>query len=297
MPTPHPLPYQGSKRQLAPTLLKFIPADTTRLVEPFAGSGALSLAIAQRSKNIAFVLNDINAPLIALWDAILHRPRWLADGYAALWVMQTGRERRFYDAVRTRFNRTLQPHYFLYLLARCVKAAVRYNQAGEFNQSPDNRRKGKQPSHLRDEIIGAASILSGRTSLFARDYKAILRAVRPDDVIYLDPPYQGVSAQRDSRYLQSIPFDELVHELECLNAKGLAFIVSYDGVSGAKKYGRDLPLHLRLEHFYLQAGRSAQATLLGRTDRTVESVYLSAALKERLQPQAAKQDEIQLQLW
>ena len=45
---PHPIPYQGSKRNLAPIILSYFPPRFRRLVEPFAGSAAVSLAVAQR---------------------------------------------------------------------------------------------------------------------------------------------------------------------------------------------------------------------------------------------------------
>jgi DNA adenine methylase len=142
MNVPHPIPYQGSKRRLAPYILQYFPTSFTRLIEPFAGSAALSLVVATKKKNPTFILNDINAPLMHLWEQIIHQPRTLALQYRELWNAQLGREREFYFAIRAQFNATQCPHHFLYLLARCVKAAVRYNRKGEFNQSPDNRRKG-----------------------------------------------------------------------------------------------------------------------------------------------------------
>src|SRR5207253_11286383 len=62
-----------------------------------------------------------------------------------------------------RSNRTRRPHHFLYLLARCVKASVRYNADGEFNQSPDNRRMGALPETMREQILGASFLLKGKT--------------------------------------------------------------------------------------------------------------------------------------
>ena len=47
------------------------------------------------------------------------------------------------------WGETGKPDLLLYLLARCVKAAVRYNASGEFNQSPDNRRRGMPPHDAR----------------------------------------------------------------------------------------------------------------------------------------------------
>ena len=41
---PHPIQYQGSKRNLAPVILRYFPKGFNRLVEPFAGSAAISIA-------------------------------------------------------------------------------------------------------------------------------------------------------------------------------------------------------------------------------------------------------------
>lgn len=281
MAVPHPIPYQGSKRALAPLLLRYIPNDTDRLIEPFAGSAALSIYAAERGRVQQFWLNDLNAPLIDLWRSIVDAPLKLAERYEFLWAHQLGHERRFYDLVRERFNRTRRPYYLLYLLARCVKASVRYNTAGEFNQSPDNRRKGKQPAAMRREIAGAARLFQDRVYWSSLDYSYVLAQAAPRDVVYLDPPYQGVTG-RDRRYLEGVNFDDLVAQLENLNQRGIAYLLSYDGRTGNKTFGQPMPSHLRLAHIEAAAGRSSQATLLGRADHTVESVYLSPALVERL---------------
>jgi DNA adenine methylase len=98
----------------------------------------------------------------------------------------------------------------------------------------------------------------------------------------MDPPYQGVCGERDPRYLKAVLFPEFVEVLESLNARDVAYLVSYDGRTGDKVHGYRLPSHLRLHLVELNAGRSSQATLLGRTEVTVESLYLSPALADRL---------------
>src|SRR6266496_3520002 len=100
MNVPHPIPYQGSKRNLATTLLTYFPADATRLIEPFAGSAALSLAASSLQKVEGYLLNDINRPLIQLWDMIIQQPDELAAQYESLWQAQIEQERVYYDQVR-----------------------------------------------------------------------------------------------------------------------------------------------------------------------------------------------------
>jgi DNA adenine methylase len=282
MKTPHPIPYQGSKRNLAPRILAYFPMDIETLIEPFAGSGALTLAAAERDLAERYRLNDLNKPLVDLWRMIVEEPQKLAKQYETIWRAQHGDRRDYYDKIRDEFNRTRRPHHFLYLLARCVKAAVRYNADGQFNQSPDNRRMGALPETMREQILGASFLLKGKTELSAEDYRTAMARATADDLVYLDPPYQGVCGERDPRYLKGVLFDEFVEALSVLNARDISYIVSYDGRTGGKVHGRALPGNLRLRHIELNAGRSSQETLLGRSAVTYESLYLSPALSERL---------------
>ncbi|MBN1286353.1 MAG: DNA adenine methylase [Anaerolineae bacterium] len=282
MSVPQPIPYQGSKRRIARHILRFFPGEFDTLIEPFAGSAAVSLAAAHARKARRFHLNDINQPLMALWREIIHDPAGIADAYEKLWREQTGRERAFYDFVRDRFNATQRPDYFLYLLARCVKASVRYNAQGEFNQSPDNRRKGRQPESMRRDIEAASRLLRGTAALTSRDYGAVLGGASPGDLVYMDPPYQGVSGFKDPRYYSGVDFDRFAGELARLNERGVPFLLSYDGHKAGSRYGRALPAGLNLHKVEIEAGRSSQATLLGRNEITYESLYLSGALVERL---------------
>lgn len=280
---PYPIPYQGSKRKLAKKIVTCLPVDTDRLFEPFCGSAAISIAAAASThRPRAIRLNDSNEPLALLWQAIIERPETVADAYEELWSQQLGCERSFYDEIRSAFNRTHEPELLLYLLARCVKAAVRYNAAGEFNQSPDNRRLGCNPARMRCHVGRASELLRYHTTVTAVDYVEALVDAAPADVVYMDPPYQGVSTRRDRRYRDIVGFDDFVDVLADLNRRCLSFIVSYDGRCGDRIYGQQLPDKLRLTHLELDAGRSTQATLIGKASVTIESLYLSSAIVERL---------------
>lgn len=289
MKIPHPIPYQGSKRNLAPRILPFFPPNIRRLIEPFAGSAAITLAAAEKQMADSYVINDANAALIALWREIIEHPEKLSERYARVWQRQhdSGDAIGWFNQVRADFNRNGRPEHFLFLLARCVKASVRYNRNGEFNQSADKRRHGTQPATMREHLIGASYLLRGRAVCEQRDYRDVLAGATPRDLVYMDPPYQGVSRQRDSRYLLGVNFDEFVAALADLNARNISYIVSYDGRTGNKTYGPPLPHSLGLDLIELHAGRSSQATLLGRQDETVESLYLSPALRERLAQHSA----------
>lgn len=282
MAVPHPIPYQGSKRGLAATILRYFPATFNRLIEPFAGSAAMSLATAHAGRAARFLLGDANEPLIDLWDSILHQPQQLSEGYRIHWQAQKDQEKEYYNSVRDCFNTTKRPEDFLYLLARCVKASVRYNTRGEFNQGPDNRRSGASPDTMAYHIACASQLLAGKTALVRGDYRVTLAQAQPGDVVYMDPPYQGVCGRRNPRYAAQLESEDFIDALNDLNRRGISFLVSYDGRTEDKKYGEVLPAFLQLRHLEVSAGRSTQATLLGRAEETFESLYLSPALCEQV---------------
>lgn len=278
MIVPQPFQYQGSKRALAPLIVKYFPLKFNRFVEPFAGSAAMTTACAARSRSAAYWVNDLNRPLAELVNQIINRPEDVADAYTKLWKSDSEEALEHFYSVREQFNRTQEPTLFLYLLARCIKGAVRYNNDGLFNQSPDKRRLGTRPETMRRNIIAVSMMLRGKTVVTSHDFRDVLASTGKNDVIYMDPPYQGTSGERDNRYLAGLSFDDFVTALDQMNGRGLKYAISYDGRTGDKVYGRPLPGYLKLSLIELEAGRSTQATLLGRDEITVESLYLSPAL-------------------
>ncbi|MDP2653417.1 MAG: DNA adenine methylase [Candidatus Omnitrophota bacterium] len=296
MKIPQPFPYQGSKRRIARKILSYFPEKSNfRLIEPFAGSAAISLAAATYNKATSFVINDANEPLINLWRTIVDQPQEISLKYKNLWNEQLEREHQYYNQIREKFNRTKRPEYLLYLMARCVKAAIRYNSFGEFNQSPDNRRRGMSPASMKENIFRSSYLLRGRVTFLSEDYKDVLNVATQNDLVYMDPPYQGVCCNRDQRYIRGVKFDEFVTMLENLNRKDVPFIVSYDGRTGDKLHGEKLPGHLQLTHLEINAGKSTQATLLGRQAITFESIYLSQALNNKIrESNFAREEQLEL---
>lgn len=282
MKIPHPIPYQGSKRNLASQILRFFPDDTQRLVEPFAGSAAVSVASAYYFKADSFWLNDINKPLTRLWRKIIDDPEYIAGKYRDIWLEQIGKEEEHYYKIRALFNETHRPEYLLFLLAKCVKAAVRYNANGEFNQSPDKRRKGRRPEKMREDILRVSKLLAGRTKITAFSYEDLIDNLSANDLVYLDPPYQGTGKNGGFRYFADVGYDDFVTSLFLLNKKNIPFILSYDGRTGNKIFGKLLPKELNLTQLELDAGRSSTATLHNRKDRTFEALYLSESVAERV---------------
>lgn len=102
---PQAFPYQGSKRKLAPAIVECVPPDTDRLIEPFAGSAAISVATAWANRARRFWINDAHEALVALWRRIIHDPDGLSQDYHRIWDEQHGRDRRTQNVSGRRLRR------------------------------------------------------------------------------------------------------------------------------------------------------------------------------------------------
>jgi DNA adenine methylase len=248
-----------------------------RLIEPFAGSAAITLAAAQQEKFPSFVIGDRLEPLASLWQGIIESSDGIANTYDVLWHRERERPIDEFYVIRSEFNADRDPAKLLYLLARCVKNAVRFNPSGDFNQSPDKRRKGTHPDSMRRELLAAHRLLAGKAVTICADFLELFESANPGDFFYLDPPYQGTSEGRDSRYIGGVSRERMIEGLEILNRKNIPFVLSYDGSCGERTYGDRLPNELA-SRILLDVGRSSQATLNGQDHVTIESLYISRNL-------------------
>jgi DNA adenine methylase len=277
---PHPIPYQGSKRGLAPLIAPYVLRGVETWFEPFAGSAAMTLWAAHSKVARHYVVGDVLAPIVQLLEAIVERPERTAATYAEIWQKQASEDHAYFNRVRDRYNSDRDPVDLLYIICRCVKNAIRFNSKGYFTQSVDKRRLGMHPQKMADEIDGASWLLRGRTRFVVGDWVATAENAGPRDFVYMDPPYLGTTIGRDKRYAEGLQQGKLIAGLEGLLARRVPFVLSYDGMTGGKEYGPPLPDHLGLMRLFLHAGKSSQATLVGRSEETVESLYLSPGVGE-----------------
>ena len=275
---PHPIPYQGSKRRLAPVIDRYLPESIATFYEPFAGSAAMTIYAAHRRRARRFVVGDSFAPMVALLRSIVEEPVRTASRYREIWEGQHEGGHDFFNEVRARYNDGQDPVDLLYLICRCVKNAVRFNGNGRFTQSVDRRRLGMRPDRMQAAMVGVSSILRGRTEFRQGDWKETSATARPQDFVYMDPPYLGISIGRDKRYHRQLMRNELIDGLENLRRRDVPFALSYDGMTGGREYGPPLPESLGLTRLMLHAGTSSQATLSGRSEETVESLYVTPGL-------------------
>jgi DNA adenine methylase len=225
-----------------------------------------------------YVIGDSFADLMSLWESIIEHPEKTAQAYEQIWVGHESADIGYFNYIRSSYNEDRDPIKLLYLIARCVKNAVRFNRHGHFTQSVDKRRLGMHPAKMRANIQQASNLLNGRVTLRVGDFKDCITDAAPGDLVYMDPPYQGTTYGRDKRYYAGLERDKLADALRSLNSRNVPFLLSYDGMLGGVEYGESLPLDIEARRIFLNAGRSSQATLMGKDSVTVESLYMSANL-------------------
>lgn len=200
------LKYRGGKSQEIPHILPYIPETYNRYIEPFFGGGALFFFLEPRTA----IINDTNAKLITFY-------RQLRDEYSQLRAqldeLQTAYERNqaeflqrkaespdgwavneneaLYYRIREQFNhpdgRFLDGAVYFFINKTAYSGMIRYNSKGEYNVP-----FGRYP-HLNTELASKEHcLLLQRAELFCQDYSAIFQMAKPDDFMFLDPPYDCV---------------------------------------------------------------------------------------------------------
>ncbi len=264
---PPVIKWTGSKRTIAPILGNLFPL-AGRFIDPFVGGGAL-LPFRTAKKAIA---GDVVAELITLWCLIQTEPSKVADGYEERWSeLQKGGYTVYYE-IRDRFNALRNPIDFLFLSRTCVNGLIRFNKDGHFNNSLHHTRPGISPNTLR-RIIAYWSQVVTDVEFRAVDYRELLREVRIDDLVFLDPPYTGTRG----RYMpQSFNIGEFYQELGRLNAVGAKWVLTLDGQAGNRNYESGIPETLYKTQLFLETGKSPFPRLMRTSvDQVQELVYLN----------------------
>ena len=163
--------------------------DGDRLVEPFVGSGAVFL----NTDFKRYLLTDANADLINLYQVLKSDGENLIDRCRRLFTDRNNTPECYYT-LRKRFNATsdieVRSALFLYLNRHGYNGLCRYNSSGGFNVPFGRYRRPYFPEAEMRFFAARAK----RATFRHQDFERTLRAVKPGDVVYADPPYVPLSA-------------------------------------------------------------------------------------------------------
>ena len=180
------LKWAGGKAKLASFIAPHLP-QKGRLVEPFVGSAALSLAL----EFDAYWFNDINADLMGVYHCLKQQKGEFIT-YAQSFFTGNNTETAYYE-LRERFNGSDDPFersaLFIYLNRHGFNGLCRYNAKGGFNV-PFGRYKAPM---FPLEQMTAFIAKSDRVELSCLPYQDVLTQVSAHDAVYCDPPYVALS--------------------------------------------------------------------------------------------------------
>lgn len=182
------LKWAGNKNRVKQHIVPRLP-EGKRLVEPFAGSCAISLA----SHFDRYLIADANADLIDMYRLIKVDAKTLIREAEGLFIPGNNEAEAFYE-LRLEFNQAVtsvrKSAIFIYLNRHCFNGLCRYNGSGGFNV-PFGKYSG--PTCPIAEIVKFAEFAQ-RCEFHHQSFQETFAMTEKGDVIYCDPPYIPLSA-------------------------------------------------------------------------------------------------------
>ena len=189
------LKWAGGKRQLLPTLRKYIPKNfsSTTYFEPFVGAGAFLFDLQPKK---AFI-NDANKELINCYQTIKDKPNELLE-LTREYQKNISRERYYQLRELDRksdFNElsdVQRAARIIYLNKTCFNGLFRVNSQGQFNVPYGDN---KNPIVADEVVIGAVSkyLNENNIEITNQDFSKSVSNAKKGNFIYFDPPYDPLS--------------------------------------------------------------------------------------------------------
>ena len=225
------LKWVGGKRQLLSEIIPLIPEKYSTYVEPFVGGGAVFFELQPKKA----IINDMNSELINVYRVIRDKSDELIE---ILETHAANHNEDYFYKIRSldreegynELDDVTKAARIIYLNKTCYNGLYRVNASGQFN-TPFGRYKN--PKIVDSITIKAMSKYLKRKSIriCEGDYKQVLKTLRKPAFVYLDPPYQPLSASSSftSYTGEGFSFEdqkELKVECDKLRKKGISFVQS-----------------------------------------------------------------------
>jgi DNA adenine methylase len=177
------LKWAGGKYRIVEKIRAVLPPGN-RLIEPFAGSGAVFLNMDYPTNLIA----DANPDSIELFRCVQSGGKEFIDYCKQLFVSENNQADVFYQLraeMNTTKNSQRKAALFIYLNRHCFNGLCRYNGKGEFNVPFGRYVKPMFPE--RELLNFWAKSQSAKFEV--ADFVTTMNLAEPGDVVYCDPPY------------------------------------------------------------------------------------------------------------
>jgi DNA adenine methylase len=252
------LKWAGNKNRVKHHIIPRLPAGK-RLIEPFAGSCAISLATDFES----YLIADANADLIDMYD-LIKKDHANVIRQTELFFQPLYNEAEAFYNLRDEFNRSTKSirksAIFIYLNRHCFNGLCRYNASGGFNVPFGKYRAPNCPSLEIERFAEFAQ----RAEFKHQSFEDTFAMAEEGDVIYCDPPYVPLSATSNFTSYAKESFGPLQQQALAdaaiqASANGIPTLISNHDVP----FARDIYTGAHIEAFEVQRLISSKASTRG----------------------------------
>jgi len=232
------LKWAGNKYRIMQHIHTMLP-EGDRLVEPFAGSGAVFL----NTQYDQYLLADNNFDLISLYQILAEQGEEFIIQCARLFRDATNKEDYYYRR-RVEFNKSKNLNrkaaLFLYLNRHGYNGLCRYNASGGFNVPFGRYKKPYFPAKEMYNFYQKAQY----AQFVHMDFASLFTQLQSGDVVYCDPPYVPLSKSANFTSYSAGGFaqgqQELLAELaETTRQKGIPVLISNHNTQFTRKAYRE----------------------------------------------------------
>lgn len=221
------LKWVGGKQKILHHILPHLPKGE-RLVEPFAGGGAIFL----NTDYSQYLLADVNPDLISLYKTLQKYGENFIDQVSEYFKPHYNTASHYYD-LREQFNqRRIKPFkraaLFIYFNRHGYNGLCRYNKKGGFNVPFGSY---SQPYFPLEELRYFHQ-KAQEAEFICQNFQATLAMLKEKDTVYCDPPYLPLTESASFIHYHSSGFSLFDHQelanlaLSSSEARGVYFLIS-----------------------------------------------------------------------
>ena len=237
------LKWAGGKGNLIKDLEPFFPSKFNTYFEPFLGGGAIFFHLNPEKA----VISDFNEEVIDVYVEIKNNPEELMIALDKLQPKVDDKD--FFYSIRAKktsrmstLNRVCRT---IFLNKTCFNGMYRVNSKGDFNVPKGSMKNPRL--YKRENLIACSESLQGK-EIISGDYKKILKKVKKNDFVYLDPPYDPLSKTASFTSYTKNDFGkdeqiELAKLFKSLDKKGAIIMLN----NSDTEYTRELYKNYRIE--------------------------------------------------
>lgn len=224
------LKWAGNKYHILKWILERLPS-ATRLIEPFAGSGAVFL----NTHYERYLISDINPDLINLYQILKTSGEDFIQYSKRLFVKNNNTEDGYYR-LRRRFNATddvaEKSALLVYLNRHGYNGLIRYNADSQFNVPFGRYRSPYFPLQEMRQFHAKAK----RAVFVCEDFRKAMARARRGAVVYADPPYVPLSPTSNFTSYARCRFgfaeqEQLARKAQQLARRGVPVLISNHNTS------------------------------------------------------------------